>query len=112
MDALKLFTIGKVIILVGSDKGVDYTDVVDACLSEAARVIAIGQTGERIAELCAEKGVTVVRVTGGMKEVVAAASEIAQVGDSVILSPASASFDQYVSYSDRGDQFIAAVELL
>jgi UDP-N-acetylmuramoylalanine--D-glutamate ligase len=112
MAALKSFTNGKVIILGGSDKGVDYTDVVDACLSEAARVIAIGQTGERIAELCAEKGVTVVRVTGGMKEVVAAASEIAQVGDSVILSPASASFDQYVSYSDRGDQFIAAVELL
>lgn len=57
-------------------------------------------------------GVDVVRETGGMRAVVKAAKVVAEQGGTVILSPASASFDQYKSYSDRGDQFVAAVEEL
>jgi UDP-N-acetylmuramoylalanine--D-glutamate ligase len=102
----------KVIILGGSDKGGDYHDVVEACKRANASVIAIGQTGERIAALCQELGVDVVRETGGMRAVVKAAKVVAEQGGTVILSPASASFDQYKSYSDRGDQFVAAVEEL
>ena len=99
-----------VIILGGSDKGADYTEVVKACKVTGARVIAIGQTGERIAELCKETEVPYVRELGGMAEVLAAANNQTQPGDIVVLSPASASFDQYASYSDRGDQFVAEVE--
>lgn len=55
------------------------------------------------------KQVAVVRIEGGMREVVAAARSVADSGSTVILSPASASFDQYKSYADRGDQFIEAV---
>ena len=47
-----------------------------------------------------------------MKEIVEKASEMATGGDVVILSPASASFDMFKSYADRGDQFIACVEAL
>ena len=45
-----------------------------------------------------------------MDEVVLVASQLAGGQGAVILSPASSSFDQYKSYSDRGDQFVAAVE--
>ena len=45
-----------------------------------------------------------------MTGVVAAARQQAEPGDVVILSPAAASFDQYRSYADRGEQFIAAVQ--
>lgn len=101
-----------VIILGGSDKGADYTELVSECKQTGARVVAIGQTGEQIARLCDEAGVSYVRELGDMPEVIARAREQARSGDVVILSPASASFDQYASYSDRGDQFVAEVEKL
>jgi UDP-N-acetylmuramoylalanine--D-glutamate ligase len=47
-----------------------------------------------------------------MPDVVNHAAAMAHPGDIVILSPASASFDQYKSYVDRGEQFAAAVEKL
>lgn len=109
--ALHSFETGKsVIILGGSDKGVDYRELIDEVKAMNARVIAIGQTGSRIAELCDEAGVEYVREAGDMTQVVQAARQLARSGDVIILSPASASFDQYASYSDRGDQFVAAVE--
>ncbi len=110
--ALKAFEQPKVIILGGSDKGADYTDVIEVCRETESQVLAIGQTGLVIRELCAKLGVVCTRVDGGMMEVVQKAHELAHVGDVVILSPASASFDQYRSYADRGDQFIVAVEAL
>lgn len=110
--ALRAFDESKVVILGGSDKGADYQSIVDECKAQQARVVAIGQTGEKIAELCRASEVEVVRETGLMPEVVARAHAIAHDGDVVILSPASASFGQYVSYVDRGEQFVAAVEAL
>jgi UDP-N-acetylmuramoylalanine--D-glutamate ligase len=107
--ALHAFAQPKTIILGGSDKGANYQGVVNACREVNARVIAVGQTGETIAELCRQASVPVVRETGDMSRIVAAATREASTGEVVILSPASASFDQYKSYSDRGDQFIAAV---
>lgn len=110
--ALGAFEQPKVIILGGSDKGVPYDEVVRACKEANATVLAIGQTGECIYELCLNAGIPVRRVKGLMPAVVKAASELATPGSVVILSPASASFDQYASYDDRGNKFIAAVEEL
>ncbi len=110
--ALHSFVEPKVIILGGSDKGASYDEIVNACLETGAQIVAIGQTGEKIHEIALGKGVVSTRVTGGMSEVVATASHQAAEGSVVILSPAGASFDQYQSYADRGDQFIGAVESL
>jgi UDP-N-acetylmuramoylalanine--D-glutamate ligase len=110
--ALRSFTTPRYIILGGSSKGATYDEIVAECKVTNTAVIAIGQTGEIIARLCAEQGVECYRVSGLMDEVVSKAHEIAAEGSVVILSPASASFDQYNNYSHRGDLFVAAVEAL
>ena len=111
--ALDSFRQPKVIILGGSDKGASYDELVQKCRARAARVVTMGQTGSAIAELCRQQGVPVVE-TGeqGMSATVAAAANWAQPRDVVILSPASASFGMFANYTDRGEQFVAAVEAL
>ena len=110
--ALASFSEPKVLILGGHDKGADYTELIESCARTATTVIAIGSNGPRIAELCREADVAVAEVTGGMSDIVREAADIAQTGSVVILSPAAASFDMFKSYSDRGDQFVAAVNAL
>ncbi len=110
--ALKSFDQPITIILGGSDKGVSYNDVIRQAVDVHATIIAVGQTGENIYELAKSANARAVRVRGSMDEVVRIASDLTSAGGVVVLSPASASFDQYKSYSDRGDQFIAAVDRL
>ena len=110
--ALKSFAAPKVIILGGSDKGADYSEIVELCAQTNTKIIAVGQTGEAIHELARSMGANSHRVMGSMSEIVSTAANLAEAGTVVILSPASASFDQYKSYADRGEQFIAAVNQL
>jgi UDP-N-acetylmuramoylalanine--D-glutamate ligase len=109
--ALRAFDQPKLIILGGSDKGADYSEIITVAKQTNSRVLAIGQTGAKIHQLCLERGVPVEREEGLMPDVVSHAAAMAHPGDIVILSPASASFDQYKSYVDRGEQFAAAVNL-
>lgn len=111
--AIRAFDEPKVIILGGSDKGSDYDEVIQLCRDTRTTVVAVGETGPRIASLCEQQGVECSTVADGtMKDIVARAREVAPSGSVVLLSPASASFDMFRSYSDRGDQFIAAVQAL
>lgn len=112
LAALQSFDEPKIIILGGSQKGATYDGIVRECKQRGAKVVAIGQTGQTIAELCRHIGVEVVEPEGGMGEIVATCQSMADPGSVVILSPASASFDMFKSYSDRGDQFVAAVNQL
>lgn len=110
--AVRSFVQPKVLILGGHDKGADYTQLIQLCAETNTKVLAIGANGDVIAELCQQYGVVFERETGDMPAIVAKAHEIAQSGDVVILSPAAASFDMFTSYSDRGEQFVAAVQSL
>lgn len=107
--AIKAFDTPKVIILGGSDKGAQYEEIIRLCKTTDTKVISIGQTGLVIQDLCTRFGVVCERVEGGMPDVVSRARALAVPGSVVILSPASASFDQYKNYADRGEQFIVAV---
>ena len=107
--ALRSFSEPRVIILGGSHKGVNYDELISECKTRGAKVIAIGETGRKIYELASDAGIEVYRVEGLMNAVVKKAAEITKPGDVVILSPASASFDQYANYADRGDQFTEAI---
>jgi len=115
--AIHAFESPKVLILGGSEKGADYTQLINEIINSPSirAIIAVGKTGGQIAELLNAKqaGVVVNRIDStSMTDFVQAAAGVAQPGDVVVLSPASASFDMFKSYSDRGDQFIGAVEKL
>jgi UDP-N-acetylmuramoylalanine--D-glutamate ligase len=108
----------------GLAKGATMGELVERIKSRVRLAILIGEDRELIASALTEHApeIEIIRIDtpsqyskGGdnnalMEMVVRAAKERANSGDTVLLAPACASMDQFVSYSDRGDCFRAAVE--
>jgi UDP-N-acetylmuramoylalanine--D-glutamate ligase len=76
--------------------------------------ITIGQEADKLAAALQAEGVSSVNLgmNTTMTEIVRLAQQYAAQGEVVILSPACASFGMFKNYSDRGEQFIAAVKAL
>lgn len=116
--ALDSFEQPKLIIIGGSDKGANYDELVQKLVEvhdSLRRVILIGSEASKIEQLLKAAGVaryTNLGVNVTMEDIVKHAATSAEAGDVVLLSPACASFDMFKSYSDRGEQFIRAVENL
>jgi len=112
--ALKSFDGPKVIILGGSSKGSDFSELAEELIYHDATVLLIGDEAETIAAACQNAGFDDIEIihNATMAAVVRRASELASVGSIVLLSPAAASFGLFKNYADRGDQFIAAVNAL
>lgn len=102
--------VGTAVLLAGGrNKGLDLSVLADASPTVRA-VIAIGDAADEVAAAFAGRR-PVVRATS-MAEAVAAAADLAQPGDAVVLAPGCASFDWYGSYGERGDDFAAEVHHL
>ena len=113
--AIKSFTSPKVLILGGSYKGGDFTDLVkEIKKSNIRQIILMGDEANRIEQFLKDAGrVKSVNVErSSMFESVSNAAAAASPGDVVILSPACASFGMFKNYQDRGEKFINAVDLL
>lgn len=110
--ALKAFDDPKVIILGGSSKGSDFSELANELLAHDVKVILIGDEAEKIARSCDDKNFKnyEIMLDPTMQSVVKRASELAKNGGVVLLSPASASFGLFKNYADRGDQFVRAVK--
>lgn len=102
--ALQSMRTKTVLILGGVDKGNDYTEIEELVRAKARALIFLGKDNSRLHEFFDGK-VEVIRDAESMKEAVDAAYELAQKGDTVLLSPCCASFDLFDNYEDRGDQF-------
>jgi UDP-N-acetylmuramoylalanine--D-glutamate ligase len=112
--ALKAFDRPKVIILGGSSKGSDFSALADELTRHDAQAILIGEEAERIAEALRSTGFESFEVMEDVtaEKFVRRASELAQPGSVVLLSPSAASFGLFKNYADRGEQFCAAVNSL
>lgn len=96
-----------VLIAGGRNKGLDLAELAE----ESAHVRAVVAIGESAPEVAAAfDGHRPVRLAASMDDAVEAAASLAREGDVVLLSPACASFDWYSSYSERGDDFVRAVD--
>ncbi len=107
LSALENFSGNVILIAGGRDKGDDYTLLRESVGRKVCCLILIGEAAELIAQALA--GVTDVRKVGSMEEAVMLAAAIAKAGDTVLLSPACASFDMFENYGHRGKVFAAAV---
>jgi UDP-N-acetylmuramoylalanine--D-glutamate ligase len=95
-----------VLILGGSEKGTDFSEVLPG-LGVCRAVVCQGEAGPRIAAYLEDEGFQdVVHRTPDLEKAVERATELARPGDVVLLSPGCASFDQFPGYAERGDAFI------
>ena len=98
----------KVILIAGGDaKGADMNELTPAIKEKAKSVVLMGKDAGLIKQ--ALNNCVPVYSAENMVQAVQISASLAQTGDSVLLSPACASLDQYKNYQDRGDQFAKAV---
>ncbi|SDL76651.1 UDP-N-acetylmuramoylalanine--D-glutamate ligase [Daejeonella rubra] len=100
-----------VLILGGVDKGNDYDMLKDLVKSKVKAIVCLGKDNKRIHEAF-EDDVEVIVNTFSANEAVQIAYHLATKGNTVLLSPACASFDLFKNYEDRGNQFKKAVKEL
>ncbi len=98
-------------IVGGVDKGNDYSELFSIVKAKVRAVVCLGRDNKKIIEAFSDKVPTIVE-TASMEEAVRSSYYLARKGDTVLLSPACASFDLFKNYEDRGRQFKQAVRNL
>ena len=102
--ALESMSTEVVLILGGQDKGNDYTELESLIKEKVKAIVCLGVDNGKI--MNAFKDIVPVMVeTNTMVEAVQQSYHLAKKGDTVLLSPACASFDLFQNYEDRGRQF-------
>lgn len=98
------------VILGGKDKGSDYTVLREPLREKALQALLIGAAADKIEEQIA--GSVAVERAGTLERALETASHRAQPGDTILLAPACASFDQFQNYEHRGRVFKQLVRQL
>jgi len=93
------------VIAGGVDKNESIAQLAQSLARHAAQVLLIGRDGGAIGAALDALGYTHWQYTGDLARAVAEACRVAHAGDTVILAPGCASFDQFRNFADRGEQF-------
>ena len=106
--ALQSMNTPVVLILGGTDKGNDYTEIEELVKNKVHSLIFLGVDNTKLHAFFDGK-VPVIEDAHSMEEAISKAYKLANKGDTVLLSPCCASFDLFKNYEDRGNQFKACV---
>jgi UDP-N-acetylmuramoylalanine--D-glutamate ligase len=98
-------------IVGGVDKGNDYSELIELVQNKVKAIICLGKDNEKIIASFKSVVPTIVECTTA-SEAVAFGYRLAKKDETVLLSPACASFDLFDNYEDRGNQFKSAVRAL
>ncbi|MCF8320752.1 MAG: UDP-N-acetylmuramoyl-L-alanine--D-glutamate ligase [Flavobacterium sp.] len=98
-------------IVGGVDKGNDYSELMSLVHEKVKAIICLGVDNKKIIDSFGNIVDMMIEVTS-MKDAVTMSQRLAEKGDTVLLSPACASFDLFENYEDRGNQFKNAVQHL
>ena len=114
MAALESFPPKKVIQIVGGyGADIPITAMCAQIVARAKAILCIGQTGPAIAEMLEQSSLQNAAASyrcGDLATAVSIARQIAAKGDIVLLSPGFKSFDQYVNFEQRGEEFVRLVK--
>jgi len=95
-------------IVGGQDKGNDYSPLFPLVKKRVKAIVCMGVDNSKVIAVFKDFKKPIVETRSAV-EAVAAATRLAQPDDTVLLSPACASFDLFENYEDRGNQFKEAV---
>src|SRR5574344_268947 len=101
-----------VLILGGTDKGNDYSEIEKLVRQKVHTLIFMGVDNTKLREYWSDHCTCAMYEVSSIEDCVAKAYEVAHPGDTVLLSPCCASFDLFKNYEDRGEQFKACVRNL
>lgn len=102
--ALESMTTPVVLIIGGKDKGNDYAPLFPLVAEKCRALVFLGADNTKLHANFSNKGVEIAD-THSMEECLQACRQLAQNGDTVLLSPCCASFDLFKNMEDRGEQF-------
>ena len=102
---------GLVWIVGGQDKGNDYTPLIPYVSKKVKAIVCLGLDNQKIIQTFQSIVPTIIE-THSMEDAVQVGRGLSQEGDTVLLSPACASFDLFQRYEDRGNQFKHYVNML
>jgi UDP-N-acetylmuramoylalanine--D-glutamate ligase len=110
--ALSGFDNDRLILLAGGlDRGNGFDELIPS-LEGIKAMILFGETKDKLADAAKQAGVETIIKTSNVETAVPLAYEQSKEGDSILLSPANASWDQYPNFEIRGDKFMQAVKQL
>ena len=98
-------------IVGGVDKGNDYNELMSLVREKVKAIICLGVENKKIIDVFGNVVDIMIEVSS-MEDAVKIAQKLSEKGDTVLLSPACASFDLFENYEDRGNQFKQAVKHL
>ncbi len=107
--ALSGFNHEKLILLAGGlDRGNSFDDLIPSLIGLKA-IIVFGETKDKLEQAARDAHIPTIEFSENAETAVAKAYALSEPGDTILLSPANASWDQYKNFEIRGDRFIAAV---
>ena len=109
--ALESMTTPTVLVLGGTDKGNDYSEIDELVKEKCHTLVFMGKDNSKLVQHFEPMGITYIS-TDNLQDAVQAAYHSANEGDTVLLSPCCASFDLFKNYEDRGEQFMQMVRKL
>jgi UDP-N-acetylmuramoylalanine--D-glutamate ligase len=110
--ALGGFNHERLILLAGGlDRGNGFDELIPS-LKGIKAIVLFGETKYKLEDAAKKAGIPIIKLTENVETAVPIAFELSGKGDTILLSPANASWDQYPNFEVRGDRYMAAIAAL
>jgi UDP-N-acetylmuramoylalanine--D-glutamate ligase len=110
--AIEAFKAPEVLIAGGLDRHLSMDALIPLLKEHVHALVTYGETSAQMVEVAQKAGIADIKRVDNLDQAVPAAYALSNPGDVLLLSPAAASWDQFHTFEERGDRFIADVDKL